>query len=551
MNFNDPDFCKDKTIGGRYLLKEKLGSGTFGHIYLAFDNIKKMDIALKLESKSKDKTTFLMKEYTVLAELVNHIGFSTSHFFGTDQGINYIAMDLLGNNLERLFKVCEGRFSLKTVLMLASQMIDRIETLHKKNYLHRDIKPENFCVGLNEKSRNLYLIDFGLARSYIEKGEHIPYKEGKGFIGNARYASMSTHLGIENSRKDDLESIGYTFIYFLKGKLPWQSVRTENKDEKYRLIKEQKLRTSAKELCKGLPKEFIEYFGYVNSLRFTDQPNYSYLKGLFQSLFKEKGYEFDYQYDWLIKKKVIVSNNTQKDKENVNKRLKERRPQEEKGEWDTTIIPEEKKNIDMNKLEAQKKNATPFTKELKLFKMKVLGETRVNLQGSMLGSMQQSTKINTFQTLKSINISEAQRNINNGIMSSHRRNSMKEENTVLRPSDIFMSPIQNEYPINKVCEEFLVKNLTQSKSIKEKVMTGHKRNLSCIDNFVSNQRTRNGKEDLMTIQEILPKAKRSHLENYKEDSNYEGNLNEDSIVEWSEGNTLLEWVNQTKKNRKF
>ena len=145
------------------------------------------------------------------------------HWFGVEGDYNAMVMDLLGPSLEDMMTFCKRKFSLKTVLMLADQMIQRIEFLHNNHFIHRDMKPDNFLVGISKKQHIVYLIDFGLAKRFRDPktGEHIPYKDNKSLTGTARYASVNTHLGIEQSRRDDLESIGFILIYFLKGTLPW------------------------------------------------------------------------------------------------------------------------------------------------------------------------------------------------------------------------------------------------------------------------------------------------------------------------------------------
>jgi len=148
------------------------------------------------------------------------------HYFGTDQGFNILVLDKLGKSLEDLFNYQKKKFSLKTVCILADQMLTRIEFIHNKHFLHRDIKPDNFMVGVGNQEKNLYIIDFGLSKRYMGKdGKHIAYKTGKSLTGTARYASINTHLGCEQARRDDVESIGYVLIYFLRGVLPWQNLK--------------------------------------------------------------------------------------------------------------------------------------------------------------------------------------------------------------------------------------------------------------------------------------------------------------------------------------
>ena len=139
-------------------------------------------------------------------------------------------IDLLGPNIEDLFSLCNKKFNLKTVLLLADQMLQRIEYVHSKSYIHRDIKPENFLMGLGKKSHIVHIIDFGLSKKYRDPKtlQHIPYRENKTLTGTARYASINAHLGIEQSRRDDLEAIAYMLIYLIKGYLPWQGIRVSN-----------------------------------------------------------------------------------------------------------------------------------------------------------------------------------------------------------------------------------------------------------------------------------------------------------------------------------
>lgn len=188
--------------------------------------------------------------------------------------------------------------------MLADQMINRVEFVHSKSFLHRDIKPDNFLMGLGKRANQVYCIDFGLAKKYRDTSthQHIPYRENKNLTGTARYASVNTHLGIEQSRRDDMESLGYVLMYFLRGSLPWQGLKAGNKKQKYEKISERKIATSTEALCRGYPTEFASYFHYCRSLRFEDTPDYQYLKRLFRDLFIREGFQFDYVFDWTILK---------------------------------------------------------------------------------------------------------------------------------------------------------------------------------------------------------------------------------------------------------
>jgi len=211
-------------------------------------------------------------------------------------------LDLLGPSLEDLFNYCGRRFQLKTVLMLADQLLSRLEYVHTKSFIHRDVKPDNFLIGLGKRQSVIHIIDFGLAKKYRDprSHQHIPYRENKNLTGTARYASINTHIGIEQSRRDDLESLGYVLMYFIRGSLPWQGLKANTKKQKYERIMDRKMSTSTEQLCKGYATEFRSYFEYCRSLRFEDRPDYAYLKRLFKELFYRKGFQYDNMFDWTI-----------------------------------------------------------------------------------------------------------------------------------------------------------------------------------------------------------------------------------------------------------
>ena len=228
------------------------------------------------------------------------VGIPSVRWYGVEGDYNVMVIDLLGKSLEDLFNDTGRRFSLKTALMLADQLLCRLEIIHTKCFIHRDIKPDNFLVGRGSRRHMVYVIDFGLAKLYRDPRthRHIPYREGKNLTGTARYASINTHMGIEQSRRDDLESLGYVLMYFLRGSLPWQGLKANTKQQKYERILEKKIQTSTEMLCKGFPAEFRSYFEHIRSLRFDDRPDYDYLKRLFRELFFRKGYSYDNIFDW-------------------------------------------------------------------------------------------------------------------------------------------------------------------------------------------------------------------------------------------------------------
>nr|DAD35590.1 TPA_asm: hypothetical protein HUJ06_006230 [Nelumbo nucifera] len=293
----------ERIVGEKYKLGRKIGSGSFGEIYLATHVDTYEMVAVKIEN-SKTKHPQLLYEAKLYNILQGGSGIPGIKWCGVDGDDNVLVLDLLGPSLEDLFVYCGRKFSLKTVLMLADQMITRIEYVHSKGFLHRDIKPDNFLMGLGRKANQVYIIDFGLAKRYRDAttNRHIPYRENKNLTGTARYASCNTHLGIEQSRRDDLESLGYVLLYFLRGSLPWQGLKAATKKQKYDKICEKKLSTPIEVLCKSHPVEFASYFHYCHSLTFDQRPDYGFLKRLFRDLFTREGYEFDYIFDWTILK---------------------------------------------------------------------------------------------------------------------------------------------------------------------------------------------------------------------------------------------------------
>ncbi|XP_039309535.1 casein kinase I isoform X2 [Solenopsis invicta] len=286
-------------VGNKYRLGRKIGSGSFGDIYLGTNISTGEEVAIKLEC-IKTRHPQLHIESKFYKMMQGGVGIPTIKWCGSEGDYNVMVMELLGPSLEDLFNFCSRRFSLKTVLLLADQLISRTDYIHSRNFIHRDIKPDNFLMGLGKKGNLVYIIDFGLAKKYRDgrTHKHIPYRENKNLTGTARYASINTHLGIEQSRRDDLESLGYVLMYFNRGSLPWQGLKAATKRQKYERISEKKMSTPVEELCKGYPVEFASYLRYCRDLRFEERPDYSHLRQLFRTLFHGQGFTYDYVFDW-------------------------------------------------------------------------------------------------------------------------------------------------------------------------------------------------------------------------------------------------------------
>ncbi|THH02759.1 hypothetical protein EW026_g109 [Hermanssonia centrifuga] len=257
-------------VGQHFRVGKKIGEGSFG------TNLhNNQPVAIKFEPR-KSEAPQLRDEYRSYRTLNGTPGVPQVHYFGQEGLHNVLVIDLLGPNLEDLFDMCGRKFSIKTVCMAAKQM-----------------KLIILCSSIT---------DFGMAKHYRDPKtkQHIPYRERKSLSGTARYMSINTHLGREQSRRDDLESLGHVFMYFLRGGLPWQGLRAATNKQKYEKIGEKKQSTPIEELCEGFPEEFNIYMHYVRKLGFEESPDYEFLRELFSKVLKTLGEPEDGVFDWMM-----------------------------------------------------------------------------------------------------------------------------------------------------------------------------------------------------------------------------------------------------------
>lgn len=288
----------ESILAGNFKILKELGRGNFGCVFECSNIHTGEVVAVKVEKRRPSVDTDT--ESLVYKVLSNSVGFPKFILRRLESQYNIVVMEELGESLQALLETQQGGFSLKTTLMIVDQILLRVEYLHRKHFVHRDLKPENFLLGKQRNRNVIHMIDFGLSKMYRNPDTqvHIAPRENIEPVGNARFASINTHMKKEQSRADDLESIGYLFVYLLTGTLPWVGVNAENMKQKWQTIWCLKMTTSIDRVCEGIPREFATFLKSVRALKFDETPKYSEYRQMFRDLFIREGFVYDYGYDW-------------------------------------------------------------------------------------------------------------------------------------------------------------------------------------------------------------------------------------------------------------
>ena len=286
----------NKLIFKKYQILKKMDETKFNSVFLGMDTRSNKMVVIKCEKRIS--SLGLLEKEAYFLYYLKGFGIPEIISFGTHGKYFILVEQFLGKSLKELFKTTKNK--LKDLCMATIQIIDRLEYIHSKYIIHRDIKPENFVVG-NPDTSIIYLIDFGLAKKYRSSrtGNHLKSKKNLTTSGTILYLSLNSMIGLEPSRRDDLESVGYMLISLYYGKLPWNQVKAKNKMDfcvKTYYIKKY---IEYEKLCDGISDEITEYMKYVKSLKYDQKPDYNFLRNLFINCLKKNNEENNLAFSWV------------------------------------------------------------------------------------------------------------------------------------------------------------------------------------------------------------------------------------------------------------
>lgn len=255
-----------------YVLVKKVGEGGYGEVYLAVrgNAVYALKMGKKKEALNNELEALQCFDHPSIPKVIDH---------GSVRDRSFIVLPFMRISLVQLLHLSPGYFTNYSVAAIGQSLIDVLWHVHSRGYIYRDMKPENVMFDFDHK---VNLIDFGMCYRYMEDGVHVGKKKNTVFMGTARYASIWTHMGIMQSRRDDMESLGYMLIFLLNRSLPWMGKKKRSGRE----VGEIKQRTSLEELCKTCSGRalWISFFTHIKNLGYEEEPNYVLLKMLLRKI---------------------------------------------------------------------------------------------------------------------------------------------------------------------------------------------------------------------------------------------------------------------------